>query len=327
MGKLTLVTGAGGFIGSHLVEQLVAHGYNVRAMVHYNSRNDWGWLDSLSKDTMSEVEVVQGDICDPDVVIKSVTGVHMVFHLAALIGIPYSYEAFSSYVDTNIKGTLNILSACLKKNVERLVHTSTSETYGTAQYVPINEDHPLVGQSPYSASKIAADKLAEAFYLSFNLPVSIIRPFNTFGPRQSARGVIPAIIIQALSDAKEINLGSLTPVRDFTYVKDTVHGFMAAALSEEAIGQVINIGRGEGITIGDLAQKIITLCGSNANLSFDKNRLRPEKSEVMELICDNKKASRLLKWTPQWSLLKGLEETVFWLKNNLYCYKAYIYNI
>lgn len=328
MSKLTLVTGAGGFIGSHLVELLVSHGYPVRAMVHYNSRNDWGWLEALSKKkSMYEVEIVQADICDAEAVRKSVAGCYMVFHLAALIGIPYSYTAPSSYVDINIKGTLNVLQACLTERVERLVHTSTSETYGTAQYVPIDENHPLVGQSPYSATKIAADKLAEAFYLSFNLPVVIIRPFNTFGPRQSARGVIPAIIIQALSDAKAINLGSLSPVRDFTYVKDTVRGFVTAALSEETIGQVINLGTGKGVSINELAHMMLNICGSNAHIICEVERVRPQKSEIMKLVCDNTKARNLLNWIPEYSLQQGLEETVAWLKNNLYRYKSYLYNV
>lgn len=327
MNNLTLVTGAGGFIGSHLVELLVSSGYRVRAMVHYNSRNDWGWMEVLSKNTLNDVEVFQADVCDKDAVSKAVSGCSIVFHLAALIGIPYSYMAPTSYVDINIKGTLNVLQSCLDEKVERLVHTSTSETYGSAQYVPIDEKHPLVGQSPYSATKIAADKLAESFYLSFNLPVAIVRPFNTFGPRQSARGVIPTIIIQALSDANTINLGSLTPVRDFTYVKDTVRGFMTAGISKEAIGQVINLGQGKGISIGDLARTIMNICGSNAQIHLENIRVRPKKSEVMELVCDNTKARELLGWRPKYSIRQGLEETVAWLSTNLERYKSYIYNV
>jgi NAD dependent epimerase/dehydratase len=327
MKKIAMVTGAGGFIGSHLVEQLVASGFQVRAMVHYNSRNNWGWLEILSNHTMNKVNVVQADICDTEVVRKLTAGCNIVFHLAALVGIPYSYIAPSSYVNTNIMGTLNILKACLNEKVSRLVHTSTSETYGTAQYVPIDENHPLVGQSPYSASKIAADKMAEAFYLSFKLPVTIIRPFNAFGPRQSARGVIPTIIIQALSGAKEIKLGSLSPVRDFTYVKDTVRGFVAAAMTSEAIGKVINLGRGKGITIGELAQKIINICESPARISCDEQRVRPQKSEVMELICDNTKANKILKWKPEYKFKQGLEETISWLKDNIHRYKSYMYNV
>jgi len=327
MNKLALVTGAGGFIGSHLVEQLVSNGYQVRAMVHYNSRNDWGWLETLPQEIMSKIEVVQADVCDATAVRNSVADCHTVFHLAALIGIPYSYRAPSSYVDTNIKGTLNVLQACQDEKIKRLVHTSTSETYGTAQYVPIDESHPLVGQSPYSASKIAADKLAESFYLSFNLPVAIIRPFNTFGPRQSARAVIPTIITQALSGFEKINLGSLSPVRDLTYVKDTARGFMAAALSKKAVGQVINLGRGEGITIGDLAHILLDICNVNARIGQDEMRVRPQKSEVMELICDNAKSRELLDWTPQYSLRQGLEETVSWLTENLHLYKSDMYNV
>jgi len=327
MSKLALVTGAGGFIGSHLVEELVSNGYAVRAMAHYNSRNDWGWLETLSEDLMDGVEVLPSDICDPFAVRKAVVGCGVVFNLAALIGIPYSYTAPASYIETNIKGTLNVLQACLDHKIDRLIHTSTSETYGTAQYVPIDESHPLVGQSPYSASKIGADKLAEAFYLSFDLPVTTIRPFNTFGPRQSARAVIPTIITQALSGAKMIRLGSVTPVRDLTYVKDTVRGFMAAAQSEEAIGQVVNIGRGQGITIADLACKILDICESKAEIIQDEVRVRPQESEVMALVCDNAKALKYFGWSPAYSLLQGLEETVSWMEKNLHHYKSTIYNV
>jgi NAD dependent epimerase/dehydratase len=322
-----LVTGAAGFIASHLTETLVVAGHKVRAMIHYNFQNNWGWLETLPQKVMANVEVFPADIADPFAVRKAVSGCDTVYHLAALIAIPYSYRAPAAYVETNIKGTLNILQACLDEGVRRLVQTSTSETYGTAQYVPIDEKHPLVGQSPYSASKIAADKLAESYYLSFDLPVAIIRPFNTFGPRQSARAVIPTIISQALSGAEIIRLGALSPVRDLNYVKDTVHGFMAVAKSDDALGQVINVGRGEGVTIGALAQLILDICGSKATIEVEKNRLRPEKSEVMELICDNSRARALLGWQPEYSLRQGLEETVAWMKEFLHKYKSDIYNM
>jgi len=325
--KAVLVTGSGGFIGSHLVEELIAQGRRVRAMVHYNSQNRWGWLESLGKEILSEIEVIPGEITDPAAVRKAVTGCEVVFHLAALIGIPYSYTSPSAYVQTNVFGTLNVLQACLDEGTEKVIHTSTSETYGTAQYVPIDEGHPLVGQSPYAASKIGADKLVESFYLSFNLPVVTIRPFNTFGPRQSARAVVPTIIAQALSGAKVIRLGSLEPVRDLTYVKDTVLGFLAGAERKEAIGQVINIGNGEGASIGTLAQLALEICGSGADIAVDNCRVRPEKSEVMELICDNSKAREVLHWVPRYSLREGLEKTVEWIGHNLSNYKPEIYNI
>jgi NAD dependent epimerase/dehydratase len=327
MGDKTLVTGSGGFIGSHLTEELVKAGHQVRALVHYNAHSNWGWLETLPPDVMSEIEVFPADICDPFAVQKAVSGCDTVFHLAALIAIPYSYVAPAAYIDTNVKGTLNVLQACKEQGVKRMVHTSSSETYGTAQYVPIDEKHPLVGQSPYSASKIAADKLAESFYLSFGLPVSTIRPFNTFGPRQSARAVIPTIISQALSGAKTIQLGSVSPVRDMNYVKDTVRGFMAVADSEQTIGQVVNVGRGEGVTIGELAKTILDLCESSAEIQVDNDRVRPEKSEVMALICQNAKAHDLLDWSPEYSLQQGLADTVAWMRNNLSRYKTNIYNI
>ncbi len=325
--KSVLVTGAAGFIGSHLTEALVVAGHKVRAMVHYNFQSNWGWLESLPKDIMANVEVFPADIADPFAVQKAVSDCEVVYHLAALIAIPYSYRAPAAYVETNIKGTLNILEACRNMEVERLVHTSTSETYGTAQYVPIDEKHPLVGQSPYSASKIAADKLAESYYLSFDLPVATIRPFNTFGPRQSARAVIPTIISQVLSGKQEISLGALSPIRDLNYVKDTVRGFMAVANSQAAIGKVINVGRGEGITIGELAQLILDICESTATLKVETNRLRPEKSEVMALICNNDQAKTLLNWQSNYSLQQGLEETVNWMRQHLDQYKTEIYNI
>jgi len=326
MKQKVLVTGAAGFIGSHLTEELVRSGNRVRAMTHYNFQNNWGWLETLPRDIMEEVEVIPSDVCDPYAVNKAVRGVEIVFHLAALIGIPYSYVAPASYVATNVSGTLNVLQASNDHGVKKVIHTSTSETYGTAQYVPIDEKHPLVGQSPYSASKIAADKLAESFYMSFDLPVAIIRPFNTFGPRQSARAVIPTIITQVLSGSREVLLGSLSPVRDLSYVKDTVRGFIAAANSNKTFGQVINIGRGKGVTINELALIILEICDSEARILSETERVRPDKSEVMELICDNSKARDLLGWEPTYTLRQGLEETVDWIDRNLELYKE-IYNI
>jgi NAD dependent epimerase/dehydratase len=322
-----LVTGAGGFIGSQLTEELVKTGSSVRAMVHYNARNNWGWLETIPPDILDSVEVFPADIRDPFIVRKSVSGCDTVYHLAALIGIPYSYLAPASYVETNTMGTLNVLQACLEEGADRVVHTSTSEVYGTAQYVPIDEKHPIVGQSPYSASKIAADKLAESYYNSFGLPVSTIRPFNTFGPRQSARAVIATIISQALSGAKVISLGSLTPVRDLTYIEDMVRGFIAIANSNDSVGKVTNIGRGEGISVGDLARLILDLCNSSAEIVFDIQRERPEKSEVLQLVCDNTRAREGLGWQPKYSLRAGLERTIDWIGSNLEYYKWKIYNL
>lgn len=325
--KNVLVTGAGGFIGSHLTEELVKRGVNVRAFVHYNSRNDWGLLEFLPDNVKNEIEVFSGDVQDSIAVKKSIKDVDVIFHLAALIGIPYSYIAPESYINTNIKGTLNMMQACLDEGVEKVVHTSTSEVYGTAKYVPIDEKHPLQGQSPYSASKIAADKIAESYYLSFNLPVSTIRPFNTFGPRQSARAVIPTIISQALS-SDVIELGSLTPIRDLTYVKDTVTGFINVAESSKSIGEVINTGNGKGITVGELTEKIISLTGiPDLKISCNEKRIRPEKSEVKELICDNSKAKKMLGWEPKYSLEEGLRETINWIKEHQRIYKPGIYNV
>jgi NAD dependent epimerase/dehydratase len=326
MKQRILVTGASGFIGSHLTEELVRAGYSVRAMTHYNFQNNWGWLETLPQNIIEEIEVIPSDVCDPYAVGKAVQGVEVVFHLAALIGIPYSYVAPSSYVATNVSGTLNVLQASIDHGVRKVVHTSTSETYGTAQYVPIDEKHPLVAQSPYSATKIAADKLAESFYSSFDLPVVVIRPFNTFGPRQSARAVIPTIITQILSGSREVLLGSLSPVRDLTYVKDTVRGFIAVANSDKSVGQVINIGRGEGVTVGEVASIILEICESQARVVVETERVRPEKSEVMELICDNFKAKDLLGWESTYTLRQGLEETVEWMKKKIELYKE-IYNI
>ena len=326
-GKSILVTGAGGFIGSHLVEALVSKGAEVKTFVRYNSRNDWGMLENIPSGIKENLDVMTGDIIDFGVVKKAVRNCDIIFHLAALIGIPYSYVAPESYVNTNIKGTLNIMQASLEEGVEKIVHTSTSEVYGTAKYVPIDENHPLQGQSPYSASKIGADMLAHSYFLSFNAPVAIIRPFNTFGPRQSARAVIPTIISQVLS-GNEVNLGSLTPVRDLTYVKDTVNGFVKVAESDKSIGEIINIGNGKGITIGELAKKILTIMEcQNTSIHTDEERIRPEKSEVMQLICDNSKANRMIGWSPAYSLDQGLKETIEWIRHHRPIYKPGNYNL
>jgi NAD dependent epimerase/dehydratase len=320
--KNVVVTGAGGFIGSHLTEELVRRGANVKAFVHYNSRNDWGLLELLKEDVLSEVEVVSGDITDSFFVKTATKDTDIIFHLAALIGIPYSYIAPESYVNVNIKGTLNVLQAGLDNEVDKIVHTSTSETYGTAEYTPIDEAHPLKGQSPYSASKIGADKMAESYYRSFDLPVAIIRPFNTFGPRQSARAIIPTIISQALMK-DEVHVGSLSPVRDLTFVKDTVNGFIEIGISEKSIGEVINIGTGSGVTIGELLQRILRILGKeDISVVEDTDRIRPDKSEVMELICDNSKATQLLEWSPQYTLDEGLAETIEWMQNHINLYKT-----
>ena len=320
--KNVVVTGAGGFIGSHLTEELVRRDANVKAFVHYNSRNDWGLLELLEKDALDEVEVVAGDITDPFFVKTATKDADIVFHLAALIGIPYSYIAPESYVNVNIKGTLNVLQAGLDNGVEKIVHTSTSETYGTADYVPIDEAHPMKGQSPYSASKIGADKMAESYYRSFDLPVATIRPFNTFGPRQSARAIIPTIISQALT-MDEVHVGSLSPVRDLTFVKDTVNGFIDIGTSTKSVGEVTNIGTGSGVTIGELLQKILRIIGKeDIRVVEDADRVRPDKSEVMELICDNSKAKQLLDWSPQYTLDEGLAETIEWMRGYTNLYKT-----
>jgi len=325
-GKKILVTGAGGFIGSHLVEALVKSGANVRALVHYNSRNDWGLIELLPEEIRQQLDVVAGDVRDAFMMRNVVKGCRIVFHLAALIGIPYSYVAPDSYVDTNVKGTLNVLQASLSEAVERVIHTSTSEVYGTARYIPIDEKHPLQGQSVYSASKIGADKIAESFYCSFNLPVSIIRPFNTYGPRQSARAILPTIVTQALANS-ELKLGSLVPVRDLTYVKDTVDGFLKMAESENSVGELINIGTGVGISIGALAERITTLLGKKFKIVRDEQRVRPEKSEVMELVCDARKAKAMIGWEPRVSLDEGLRKTIQWARANMHLYKPEIYHI
>lgn len=322
-----LVTGSDGFIGSHLTEELVKKGYQVRAFVYYNSFNNWGWLDTLSKDIMNSVEVFQGDIRDPNGVEEAMKGVDAVFHLAALIAIPFSYCLPDTYVDTNIKGTLNVLQAGRKLDIKRILITSTSEVYGTAQYVPIDEKHPFQGQSPYSATKIGADRLAESFYRSFQLPVTIVRPFNTYGPRQSARAVIPTIITQLLAGKTKIELGSLTPTRDFNYVKDTVYGFISIYESEKTIGEEINIATQKEISIGQLAKELIRQINPNAEIVCRKERLRPEKSEVNRLLGCNEKILRLTDWKPKYSLEQGLRNTIDFLKENLDKYKTDIYNL
>ncbi len=324
--KKVLITGAGGFIGSHLVERLVELGAKVRALVRYNSRNDWGLLELLTTPVKEHLEVVAGDITDPFGVARAMAGCEVVFHLAALIAIPYSYIAPSQFVAVNCGGTLNLLEAARQQGVARFVHTSTSETYGTAQYTPIDEQHPLKGQSPYAASKIGADKLAESYQLSFGVPVATIRPFNTYGPRQSARAVIPTIISQALT-GEVIRLGSLSPVRDLNFVSDTVAGFIQVAESPQAIGEVINVGSGKAVSIGDLAEKIVALVEEKKRIVTEDSRVRPEASEVLELICDYSKAKALLGWQPQVSLEAGLERTVHYIQDNISYYKPEIYNV
>jgi NAD dependent epimerase/dehydratase len=322
-----LVTGSDGFIGSHLVEELVKKGYQVKAFVFYNSFNSWGWLDTLPKEIMDNVEVFAGDVRDPHGVKEAMKGCNAVFHLAALIAIPFSYHSPDTYVDTNIKGTLNILQAARELNIERVLVTSTSEVYGTAKYVPIDENHPYQGQSPYSASKIGADRLAESFYRSFELPVTIVRPFNTYGPRQSARAVIPTIITQLLSGKTEIKLGSLTPTRDFNYVKDTANGFIEIYKSDKTIGQEINIATQKEISIGELAQELIKQINPEAKIICDEQRLRPVKSEVNRLLGSNKKILKLTNWKPQFTFEEGLAETIKFLQDNLSKYKVDIYNL
>lgn len=325
--KKILVTGADGFIGSHLTESLLEKGYDVKAFSFYNSFNTWGWLDTLPKEKLNEIEVFTGDIRDPNGVREAMNGTDAVFHLAALIAIPFSYHSPDSYVDTNIKGTLNVLQAARQLGVERILITSTSEVYGTAQYVPIDEKHPFQGQSPYSATKIGADRLAESFYRSFDMPISIVRPFNTFGPRQSARAVIPTIISQLLAGKKEIKLGSLTPTRDFNYVKDTAAGFIAIAESNRTIGEEINIATGKEISIGELANEIIAQINPEARIICDEQRLRPEKSEVNRLLGSNEKLKNLTDWSPQYTFEQGIAETISWIKEHMDTYKTEIYNV
>lgn len=331
--KKILVTGADGFIGSHLAETLVRRGHSVKAFVMYNSFNSWGWLEQAPADIKAEIEVFSGDIRDPYGVKKAMTGCDRVLHLAALIAIPYSYHSPETYIDTNIKGTLNILQAARELEISRVVHTSTSEVYGTAQFVPITEEHPLQGQSPYSASKIGADQLAMSFYRSFNTPVTIVRPFNTYGPRQSARAVIPTVISQIAAGKTAIKAGALTPTRDFNFVSDTVSGFIAAASSEAAIGEIFNLGTGREISIGDTIRLIAEAMGREITVESDAERMRPVASEVERLCADNSKARRLLNWQPEFSgvegLKRGLKITAEWFSHpeNLSRYKTGIYNI
>lgn len=320
-----LVTGAGGFIGSHLCEALIEKGYNVKAFVRYNSRNFWGWIENSPY--KSRIEVVAGDIRDYDSVKDVMEGTDIIFHLAALIGIPYSYVSPLAYIKTNVEGTYNVLQAARELNAKKVIHTSTSEVYGTAQFIPITEEHPVNPQSPYAATKASADFLALSFYRSFDLPVAIIRPFNTYGPRQSARAVIPTIITQILSGKRKMKIGSLHPTRDLTYVKDTVEGFIAVAESEKSVGEVMNIGMNFEISIGDLGKLISKLINVEIKMEVEKERQRPEKSEVERLWADTKKAKSLLEWSPKYTLEKSLKETIEWFKENLHLYKPEIYDV
>ncbi len=327
--KKVLVTGADGFIGSHLVERLIEEGCQVKAFCYYNSFNSWGWIDAFPKEVKDQLDIFTGDIRDPNGVKTAMMGCDIVFHLAALIAIPYSYHSPDSYVDTNIKGTLNILQAARDLTVEKVLVTSTSEVYGTALYTPIDEKHPRQGQSPYSATKIGADHIAESFYRSFDLPVTIVRPFNTYGPRQSARAVIPTIISQLLSKKEEVKLGALSPTRDLLYVKDTVNGFVEIAKSDKTEGEEINIATCQEVSIGLLAQKVIDIINPNATIISDEQRLRPGKSEVNRLLGSNEKIIQMTNWRPNYNLDQGLIETIEWFKQakNLSSYKADIYNV
>ncbi len=320
--KKVVVTGADGFIGSHLTEALVAAGCDVKAFVYYNSFDSWGWLDSVPAGTMREVEVFPGDIRDPNGVRTALSGADVVFHLAALIGIPFSYHSPDSYVDTNVKGTLNVLQASRELGLQRVVVTSTSEVYGTAQYVPIDEKHPLQGQSPYSASKIGADKTAEAFYRSFGTPVVTVRPFNTYGPRQSTRAVIPTIVTQLLRGERELRLGSLHPTRDLTFVEDSCRGFIALASSDAAVGREVNLGTGQEIAVGELAALLAEVAGADVTIVSEDDRKRPPLSEVERLVSDNSLARELSGWQPQVGLREGLERTLAWFRDNLGRYKT-----
>lgn len=325
--KKVLITGADGFIGSHLTELLVSEGYQVKALSQYNSFNNWGWLEDVN--CLTEIEILSGDVRDAYYCKHITKGVDAIFHLAALVAIPYSYHAPESYIETNIKGSLNIFQAALANGVERVIHTSTSEVYGTAKYVPIDEKHPLQAQSPYSASKIGADAIAMSFFNAFDLPITIARPFNTFGPRQSARAVIPNIIAQIASGAKEVKLGDITPTRDFNYVVDTCRGFLALARCQRAVGETVNIGSNYEISIGDTLTLIRNLMDSDIEFVLDKQRQRPNKSEVFRLWCDNKKISELTNFKPEYTLRRGLQKTINWFGNslNLQKYKSDIYNV
>jgi NAD dependent epimerase/dehydratase len=327
--KTVLVTGADGFIGSHLTQRLLEEGCKVKAFVYYNSFNSWGWIDTFPKELKNRLEIFAGDIRDPNGVRTAMQGVDVVFHLAALIAIPFSYHSPDSYVDTNVKGTLNVVQAARDLNTKRVLVTSTSEVYGTAQYVPIDERHPRQPQSPYSASKIGADCIAESFYRSFNLPITIVRPFNTFGPRQSARAVIPTIITQLLNGASSLKLGDLTPTRDLLYVKDTVEGFVAIAKCDELVGHDVNIATQSEISVGDLARKLVSQIGSSIIIVEDQQRLRPEKSEVFRLFGSNQKLMQYTDWKPKYTLDAGLKETIEWFRQpqNIAGYKSDIYNL
>jgi NAD dependent epimerase/dehydratase len=327
--KKILVTGADGFIGSHLVEALLNEGCNIKAFVFYNSFNSWGWLDTLPKEKLNSIEIIAGDIRDPNGVRTALKDIDIVFHLAALIAIPFSYHSPDSYVDTNVKGTLNVLQACRDYDVERVIVTSTSEVYGTAQYVPINETHPLQAQSPYSASKIGADKIAESFFRSFEMPVVIARPFNAYGPRQSARAIIPTIITQLLSGNEDIRLGSLHPTRDFNYVRDICNGLILLSKFDEAIGKEVNIGSNTEISIGTLADMLIKLLNAKVKIVTEDLRKRPDKSEVERLVCDNSLIKEITSWEPETLLKDGLLETIEWFNSeeNMKRYKGDIYNI
>lgn len=327
--KNILVTGADGFIGSHLVEALIDQGYQVKAFCYYNSFNSWGWLDSFPKEKLDKLEIFTGDVRDFHGVSEAMKGCDTVFHLAALIAIPYSYYSPGSYIDTNVTGTLNIVQAARNLGIDRVLVTSTSEVYGTAQFVPITEEHPKQPQSPYSASKIGADSIADSFYRSFDLPLTIVRPFNTYGPRQSARAIIPTIITQLLAGKKEIMLGDLTPTRDLLFVKDTAQGFIEIAKSAQLIGHECNIATNSEISMGDIAQTLINLINPNASIIQDPKRIRPSKSEVYRLFGDNSKILEHTNWTMQYSLETGLKETIDWFseKENLQHYKANIYNV
>ena len=326
-GKKILVTGAGGFIGSHLVEALLDKGAGVRAFVKYNGRGDLGMLADLPAESQKSIEIISGNICDPFFVRQAIRGCDYVFHLAALIGIPYSYVAPNDYVSVNVQGTVNVLQACRDEQTPRLVHTSTSETYGTAQYVPIDENHPLQGQSPYSASKIAADKMAESYYSSYQLPVTTIRPFNTFGPRQSARAIIPTVISQALTQ-DNLALGSLDPVRDLTFVKDTAEGFIKVGLCDEVVGKTVNLGVGVGNTIEKVVKTILHILGKqDMPIEQDPLRVRPAQSEVLRLISNNSVAKDVCGWRPSYSLERGLKETIEWIKKNIDRYRPELYAV
>lgn len=323
--KKALVTGAGGFIGSHLAEYLFHKGFSIKAFVRYNSNNHWGWLEK--SEIKNDIEVITGDIRDYDSVYSVLKGCDAVFHLAALIGIPYSYNSPKAYIETNINGTYNILQSARQLKTEQILITSTSETYGTAQYVPIDEKHPMVGQSPYSASKIAADQLAISYFRSFDLPVKIVRPFNTYGPRQSNRAIIPTIITQILSGKENLKLGKLSPTRDLTFVKDTCKGFFEIYKSNNLFGEIINIGMRNEISIGDIVNKIATILNAKVNIVCDKERVRPEKSEVERLFCENKKIFANTNWKPDYNLDSGLVETIEWIQKNISLYKTDIYNV